>query len=150
MTVRFRVLVIGKPALGFAKAGIAEYLPRLQRFGVCELEFLKGGNREDEGTALLKRSEGMFRVVLDERGAQWNSRGFSGWLGRVEEEIGGGGEIAFLVGGADGHSEEVRGAARQLWALGPMTMQHELALVVLLEQLYRARTLRAGLPYHRD
>ncbi len=64
--------------------------------------------------------------------------------------MGGGGEVPFLVVGADGHAEEVRRSARQLMALGSMTMQHELALVVLLEQLYRARTLRAGLPYHRD
>ncbi len=148
--MRFRVLVIGKPSLGYAKAGIAEYLPRLQRFGHCEVEFLKASGRDEEGRILMRRSEGMFRVVMDERGAQWTSRAFSEWLGRVEDEVGGGGEVAFLVGGADGHSEEVRRSARQLIALGAMTMQHELALVVLLEQLYRARTLRAGLPYHRD
>lgn len=148
--MRFRVLVIGKPSFGYAKSGVAEYLPRLQRFGACEVEFLKASGRDEEGRLLMRRSEGMFRVVMDERGVQWTSRVFSEWLGRVEGELGGGGEVAFLVGGADGHSEEVRRSARQLMALSGMTMQHELALVVLLEQLYRAATLRAGLPYHRD
>ena len=56
----------------------------------------------------------------------------------------------FLIGGADGHTEALRACADFRWSLSPLTLQHEFALVLVLEQLYRARTLNAGLPYHRD
>ena len=59
-------------------------------------------------------------------------------------------DIALLIGGADGHTAEVRQAADWVWSLSQLTLQHELALVVLLEQLYRAYTIKAGTPYHRD
>ena len=57
--------------------------------------------------------------------------------------------VAFLVGGAEGHPEAVREEADLLLSLSPLTLQHELALLVLMEQLYRVLTLRAGHPYHR-
>lgn len=58
-------------------------------------------------------------------------------------------QVAFLVGGAEGHPEAVREEADLLLSLSPLTLQHELALLVLMEQLYRVLTLRAGHPYHR-
>jgi 23S rRNA (pseudouridine1915-N3)-methyltransferase len=58
-------------------------------------------------------------------------------------------EVSFLIGGADGHDPAVRHAADLVWALSPLTLQHELALVVLLEQLYRAYSIKRGEPYHR-
>jgi 23S rRNA (pseudouridine1915-N3)-methyltransferase len=57
--------------------------------------------------------------------------------------------VAFLIGGADGHEPATRAAADAVWALGRLTLQHELALVVLLEQLYRIQTIKRGEPYHR-
>ena len=58
--------------------------------------------------------------------------------------------VAFLIGGADGHSSSFREQCDATWSLSRMTMQHELALVVLLEQLYRVYTLKRGAPYHRE
>jgi 23S rRNA (pseudouridine1915-N3)-methyltransferase len=58
--------------------------------------------------------------------------------------------IALLIGGADGHEPKLRDRAGWLWSLGRMTIQHELALVLVLEQLYRAYAINARLPYHRD
>jgi 23S rRNA (pseudouridine1915-N3)-methyltransferase len=58
--------------------------------------------------------------------------------------------VAVLLGGADGHTEELRASADWVWSLSQLTLQHELATVVALEQIYRAYTLKAGLPYHRD
>jgi 23S rRNA (pseudouridine1915-N3)-methyltransferase len=58
--------------------------------------------------------------------------------------------VAIIVGGSDGHSQPLLDAADFLWSLGPLTLQHELALVVALEQLYRAHTILTGHPYHRD
>jgi 23S rRNA (pseudouridine1915-N3)-methyltransferase len=58
--------------------------------------------------------------------------------------------VAFLIGAADGHTPALRDACDHVLCLGKHTMQHELALVVLLEQIYRVHTLLAGSPYHRD
>ena len=146
--MRLHVLAIGKPRLAFAKAGVAEYLGRFPPKQPVEIEALRASSREEESKALLTRSEGMFRVVLDERGAQITSRELarkiSDWeLQRTKS-------VAFLIGGADGHTDELRSKADWRWSLSPLTLQHELALVVLLEQLYRARCINAGTPYHRE
>lgn len=146
--MRLHVLVIGKARLGFAKAGIAEYLDRFPQKNGVEVESLRPSHREDEGAALLTRSEGMLRVVLDERGEQISSRGFARRIASWESNRTK--SVAFLIGGADGHSDAVRQKADWCWSLSPLTLQHELALVVLLEQLYRARCINAGTPYHRD
>lgn len=90
----------------------------------------------------------MFRIVLDERGDHVNSRALAKKV--TEWEMQGPRDFAVLVGGADGHTEELRQAAGWTWSLSKLTLQHELALVVAMEQLYRAYTIKAGLPYHRD
>ncbi len=59
-------------------------------------------------------------------------------------------EITYLIGAADGHTEELRKSCDLVLSLSPLTLQHELALVVLLEQIYRVATLRRGEPYHRE
>ena len=58
--------------------------------------------------------------------------------------------IAVLIGGADGHTEELRRAVQWQWSLSKLTLQHEMALLFVLEQVYRAYTIKAGTPYHRD
>lgn len=148
--MNWHILAIGKPKLVFAKLGIEEYVKRLAPFTSLSIDFLKAQpSREEESAALLKRSAGSFRILLDERGEQLTSRALAGrisaWEQRASVKT-----IALLVGGADGHSDELRRAADWQWALSNLTLQHELALVLLLEQIYRAHTIKAGLPYHRD
>ena len=146
--MRWHLFVIGKPKLDFAKLGVEEYATRLKPFVSVKIEYIKAPSREAESLALLERSKGMFRVVLDERGAEIGSRALAQ---RISDwEMHGKRDIAVLIGGADGHTAEVRQAAGWVWSLSQMTLQHELALVVLLEQLYRACTIKAGMPYHRD
>jgi len=146
--MRLHVFTIGKPKLRFARAGVEEYLGRLRSAGGVEIAGLKAGRREQESAALLERSEGMFRVVLDERGDQVTSRELAARL--TSWELSRAKAVAFLIGGADGHTDELRQRADWRWSLSRLTLQHELALIVLLEQLYRARTINAGSPYHRD
>jgi 23S rRNA (pseudouridine1915-N3)-methyltransferase len=146
--VKITVLTIGKPKLAFARAGVDEYATRLRASGGIDFVELKAAARDAESASLLMRSDGMFRVVLDERGEQVTSRELAAKIaaweqGRVKH-------VAFLIGGADGHSDELRRSADWRWSLGKLTLQHELALVVVLEQLYRARAINAGSPYHRD
>lgn len=147
--MRVRIIVAGKPALAYAKAGVDEYLKRLSRHGAYELVTVKAGSSDEVSARLLERSEGCFRIALDERGESLNTRAFSTKL----ETLAARGDVknvAFLIGAADGHNDALRSACNLLISLSPFTLQHELALLVLLEQLYRAASLQSGSPYHRD
>lgn len=147
--MRWQIIVAGKPALAYAKAGVDEYLLRLRRYLDCELVVVKAGTSQEVSQRLLEKSQGAYRVVLDERGERPTTRQLSERVAALEMR----GDVkcvAFLIGASDGHTEEVRRSADLLLSLSSMTMQHELALVVLLEQLYRVATLRKGEPYHRD
>lgn len=147
--MRWQIIVAGKPALAYAKSGVDEYLQRLRRYLDCELLVVKAGTSQEVSQRLLEKSHGSYRIVLDERGERPTTRQLSERLAALEMR----GEIkcvSFLIGASDGHTEEMRQSADLLLSLSSMTMQHELALVVLLEQIYRIATLRKGEPYHRD
>lgn len=88
-----------------------------------------------------------FTVVLDERGKPMASEDFSALVQRHLD--GGTPDMAFLIGGPDGHGPEIRDSAGLLLSLGLMTWPHRLVRVMLFEQLYRAVTIMAGHPYHR-
>ncbi|MCU0780358.1 MAG: 23S rRNA (pseudouridine(1915)-N(3))-methyltransferase RlmH [Akkermansiaceae bacterium] len=147
--MKIRIIVAGKPALPFARAGVGEYLKRLGRFGAYEWETVRAGNAAEVSARLLERSAGCFRVALDERGETPDTRQLADRMADWERR-GTIKTVAFLIGAADGHSEPLRRQCDWLLALSNLTLQHELAALLLLEQLYRVATLRAGLPYHRD
>jgi len=147
--MRFRIIVAGKPALTFTKAAIADYLKRLGRHGTYEMIVVKAGESAAVSERLLQASEGCYRIALDERGTRPTTRE----LARDFESMELAGEVktvALLIGAADGHTSELRKHCDMTLSLSSMTMQHELALVVLLEQLYRLASIKAGSPYHRD
>jgi 23S rRNA (pseudouridine1915-N3)-methyltransferase len=147
--MHIRVIVAGKPALAYARAGVDEYLKRLSRFGGHELVTVKAGTRDEVSARLLERSQGCYRVALDERGERLGTRAFADRLEALAMR-GDVKTIAFLIGAADGHNEALRAESDLLLTLSPFTLQHELALLVLLEQLYRVASLKSGSPYHRD
>src|SRR5690242_7999521 len=101
--MHWNVFAIGKPKLDFAREGIEEYAKRLRPMADVTIEYIKPGSREEESAALLRRSEGMYRVALDERGEQMGSREFAGRVSRWEQERIK--SVALLIGGADGHGE---------------------------------------------
>jgi 23S rRNA (pseudouridine1915-N3)-methyltransferase len=146
--MRWHILAIGKPKLAYAKAGIEEYVTRLSGYTQVEFTSLKSGSRAQESAALLERSAGHFRIVLDERGEQVSSKALADKIGAWEQ--GRVKSVALLIGGAEGHTEALRAAAGWSWSLSRLTLQHELALVVALEQIYRAYSIKAGAPYHRE
>ena len=146
--MRWQVFAIGKPRLDYAKLGIDDYVGRMRPFAPVQMNYLKASTQPGESLALLERSKGMLRIVLDERGEEITSRALAKKISDLEMH--GKRDIAILIGGADGHTDEVRQAAGWLWSLSTLTLQHELALVVAMEQLYRAYTIKSGLPYHRD
>jgi 23S rRNA (pseudouridine1915-N3)-methyltransferase len=147
--MQFRIIVAGKPALAHAKMAVADYLKRLTRHGGYELIIVKAGDKEAVSERLLQASAGCYRIALDERGTTPTTREFTKALDSMKMA----GEVktvAFLIGAADGHSPKLRNQCQLILSLSSMTMQHEIALVVLLEQLYRIETIHAGSPYHRD
>ena len=104
--------------------------------------------RTAEARALTQKlPEPAYCVALDERGRQHTSREFADLLAMRRDQ--GTRDIAFLIGAADGLSSELKNNAQAQLSLGPMTLPHGLARVVLLEQLYRALTILTNHPYHR-
>ena len=146
--MHLKIIAIGKPALDWARGGIADYLQRLSRYAKTELEYLKEGTQAQNSERLLKASAGCRRVVMDERGKLQDTAAARACVDRWEMDSSIK-RVAFLIGGADGHTAALRQEADELWALSQLTLQHELALVVLLEQLYRIQTIKRGEPYHR-
>lgn len=140
-------LTVGKPALAYTRAGRDEYAARIAHFAKVEQAAVKASAPQTEGAALLARSEGCFRLVLDSRGRMLRSKDLAALVGAWRDEAR---NPALIVGGADGHSAAVLAKADFTWSLGPLTLQHELALVVALEQIYRAHTILGGHPYHRE
>ena len=105
-----RLIVAGKPALAYAKAGVEEYLKRLSRFGGYELVIVKAGDRDEVSARLLERSHGCYRIALDERGERLSTRAFADKLDSLALR-GDVKTVAFLIGAADGHNR--RRCARQ-------------------------------------
>lgn len=137
----------GKPALSYAKDGIRLYLERLRPFGKVDMVTVKDGSSEDVSARLMEASKDCLRIALDERGELWTTTQFTGMV--KEWQLHSVKKVAFLIGASNGHTEALRQQCDHLMALSKFTLQHELALVVLLEQLYRVHTIIAGTPYHR-
>jgi 23S rRNA (pseudouridine1915-N3)-methyltransferase len=143
----WKVIAVGKPKLQFAAEGIQEYLARIRRFAPCESLFLNSAKPEKLAARILKESEQSFRVVLDERGEQRSSEELAEFIS--EHQVRATRRISLIVGGAEGQVEEIRLQANWLWALSRLTLQHELALMLALEQVYRAYSILNRAPYHR-
>jgi 23S rRNA (pseudouridine1915-N3)-methyltransferase len=126
----------------------AEYLERLRVYVEAEARVFKSNEALFEWAERLKARTAPVIVLMDERGKQFSSKALSDWLRRLRDE--GQQRLVFAVGPADGWSSAERASAALLLSLGPMTLPHELARVVVSEQLYRAFTILAGHPYHRD
>jgi 23S rRNA (pseudouridine1915-N3)-methyltransferase len=107
-----------------------------------------GARQEDEAARLLDLTTDFdFRIVLDERGRTMSSAEFAHYLAARRDD--GVKAASILLGGPDGHAAGLRSSAGLTLSLGPMTLPHGLARVVLVEQIYRAITILSGHPYHR-
>ena len=141
--MKLKIAWIGKTKGPAIQALTDEYLKRLARYVPVE-----GVSLKDE--AALKNVGGRgvrsFLVLLDTRGKQLSSEEFAKFLGNYQDQSPA--PLVFVIGPANGFSEEARGSASLLLSLGKMTLAYELARVVLLEQLYRGFTILKGHPYH--
>ena len=150
--MQVRVLWIGKTRLPGIAVLTEEYGKRLGRYCDFHTEELREQKGNSQGmtraeSALLARSEGAYRVALGPEGRRWTSPELAQFLEKMRG--GAGRALAFCVGGAEGFSPAFRKEADLLLSLSPMTLPHELARVVLLEQIYRAFALLAHHPYPR-
>lgn len=147
LIMKWEIIAIGKPSLVWAKEAANDYATRLRKVISLEITPLRANPAASAGERMLAASAGSWRVVLDERGKMLSSEDFAKWISK--KELSGPKRVSFLIGGADGHDDSVRSAADETWSLSLMTLQHELAQVVFLEQLYRACSILRGQPYHR-
>lgn len=155
--MKIGLISIGKLSQNFLREGVAEYAGRLQRytrFLSIELKEARGGAKTDprairdqEGENLLSRvPAGAVLVVLDEKGQPLDSEQLSEFLGR--HMLQGTGELWFIIGGAYGLSPAVKKRADLLLSLSVLTLTHQMARLLLLEQLYRGFTILRNEPYH--
>lgn len=154
--MKVSVVAVGRVRGLFADA-VAEYEARAARyfkFEVVEVDAGAGG-RDDpdavmdaEGERILSRiPAGTEVVALDRAGTPWSSRTLARYLG--DRGLHGLGDTAFVIGGAWGLSRVVRSRADRRFSLGALTLPHELARLVLAEQIYRAGTILRREPYHK-
>jgi 23S rRNA (pseudouridine1915-N3)-methyltransferase len=138
-----RILFAGKAKSDFLRAAREQYLPRLKRYRCEVIENLRPGTaREEEAFFLKHLAAGRTAVALDPLGEVLDTAGFARLLAGTDK-------LDLAIGGADGLPATVKAACARQVSLSALTLSHEVALVVLLEQMYRAETLAAGHPYHR-
>ena len=151
------LIAVGERAPDWVAAGFSEYQKRLSHSMPLALVEIAPGVRgkgrdairatSDEGARVLAAVPRQAHVVcLDGRGKAYSSEQLAQ---RLEAWRQGGRDLAFLIGGPEGHSPDVLGVAHESWSLGPMTLPHMLVRLVVAEQLYRAASLLANHPYHR-
>jgi 23S rRNA (pseudouridine1915-N3)-methyltransferase len=145
--VKLRVAWVGKTKEPAIRALTGEYLERLHRYLPTESQEVAS---EEALLKLAERASGRTRptlVLLDQRGRQFTSEQFAELLRDQQDR--GTQQLLFAIGPADGFTDQGRHAADLILSFGKMTLSHELARVVLLEQLYRAFTILKGHPYHK-
>jgi 23S rRNA (pseudouridine1915-N3)-methyltransferase len=151
--MRVWLAAVGRSRGGATRDLFDEYAGRLiWPFELREVEVRKRLSpdelkRQEAELLLAAVPAGAVVVALDERGRALPSAAFAAQIGAWRDR--GAGDVAFLIGGADGHGEAVRARADLLLAFGPMTWPHMLVRALLAEQLYRAQQILAGHPYHR-
>ena len=155
--MRVHIIAVGRLRAGPEKDLIDDYLTRFDRTGrslglgparVIEVEDRKGGGMGAEATLLRKAiPDGAVLVALDERGRVETSPEFARRLASWRDQ--GRGDLALIIGGADGIDPTLRSEADFALSFGKMVWPHMLVRVMLAEQLYRASSILAGAPYHR-
>lgn len=144
---RLRILCVGKASKSFCRDGCEEYLKRLKGFyDVSVVEISEKPTVKLECDELLKRMDGKNCALLDIKGENVSSEALAAYIKSALESRD---ELTFVIGGASGVDERVRSAAGKRISFGAATYPHQLARLILTEQLYRAATIINGLPYHK-
>ena len=152
--MRFRIIWTGKTRDARLRALVEDYAERLGHFVRCEVTELRELGRADK-SGIDKETKrisdalrpGCFTVLLDPDGTEWTSQELAAqvrsWEGNGIKEV------VFVIGGPNGVSDDFKSRADKRWSLSRLTLTHEMARVLLFEQLYRAYTIIHGLPYQK-
>ena len=152
------ILAVGHKMPSWITEGFNEYTKHMPSVAKIELVEIKPEPRTT-GKSVIQLMEAeaqriqaalpkdVLRIALDERGTHWSTKQLAQQL---QEWMGGGRDVVFIIGGADGLHESVRSSANQLLALSAMVLPHGMVRVLLAEQLYRAHSLLHNHPYHRE
>lgn len=152
--MRLRIIWIGKTRDARLRALIDDYAERLAHFVRCEVTELRELGRTDKA-GIDKETKrisdalrpGSMTVLLDESGTEWTSHELAA---QVQSWEGSGiKEVAFVIAGPNGFAGDFKAGVNKRWSLSRLTLTHEMARVLLLEQLYRAYTIIHGLPYQK-
>ncbi len=138
--MRYRVVAAGGTRMknSALRAACDDYLSRIRRYAKIEEREVKA--------ARVPPAEDSRLIALARTGEPWTSEQLAELTAQWERDAR---DVTFVIGDADGLPKEILRRAERTWSLGPLTLPHELARVVLYEQLYRAHTIRRGEPYHR-
>ena len=151
-------IFVGKAKEAYLEEGVADYLGRIRRFLRAETRLVRAEPRKgatDEAQALAREAQRIeaalpsadYVICLDRGGQALSSEELARWLeGLMQRGVK---RAAFVIGGVGGLSEEIVRRADLRLSLGPMTFTHQMSRLILLEQVYRALTIRAGQPYHK-
>jgi 23S rRNA (pseudouridine1915-N3)-methyltransferase len=156
--MKFRFIWGGSNADAELGGAVKRYLDRIGHFYPAEVvEVSSGRGRQRESDVAIMRAQSArllaaipdrgYTVVLDERGQLLDSLKFAKWIERLTIDSPHG--VNFVIGGDSGFDDSVRKRADKLLSLSPMTLPHQFARVLLLEQVYRACTLIRNIPYHK-
>ena len=147
--MRIRFIWPGKTKDERLRALVAEYLKRLSRFVRCEtIETREAADLEKESRRLLDAiPEASLMVLLDVKGRAWSSTELAAEVRRWENDAIK--EVAIVICGPEGVNEEVSTRAQRRWRVSRLTLTHEMARLIAVEQVYRAHTINRGLPYQK-
>jgi 23S rRNA (pseudouridine1915-N3)-methyltransferase len=153
--MRLRVIWTGKTRDAHLRALADDYLKRLSHFVRCEISELRESSGAARKVGIARDSQrisdglraGAVNVLLDPQGTEWSSEQLARELQQWQNT--GAKEVTFIVGGPGGVAPELAARVSKRWSLSRLTLTHEMARVLLLEQLYRAYTIIHGLPYQK-
>lgn len=156
--MRMHLLAVGQRMPAWVQQGYGEYEQRIKGDFTLQLHEIAAAKRskgatvdrmmdEEAGRVLSAMPRNARLIALDGRGKDWSTEQLAEQIERWSVD---GRELAFAVGGPDGHGKAVLDTAEARWSLSPLTFPHPLVRVLLAEQLYRALTILRGHPYHRS
>ena len=144
---KLRIVCVGKASKPFCREGCDEYLKRLKGFyDVSVTEIPEQPTMRKECDEILRRLGSSPCFLMDIGGESVSSEGLAKLVSSEHERCD---ELTFVIGGADGVDERVRESAKRRISFGSVTYPHQIARLLLLEQLYRAATIIKGIPYHK-
>ena len=141
--MEIKIVIIGKLKEKIYQRRVQKYLKWISKDVKIEIVYIKDVNNKVLTKMDKFKKNNFFSICLSENGIQMSSNAFSKFIFNNKEKL------SFIIGGPDGHSSEILNEADYILSLSKMTMPHEMATLVLIEQIYRAFSIKKGSKYHR-